>query len=362
LIRKYLNNLSSRLLDAGQRQKVICLYTYFIMGAIALVMTIINILTDVGALTIATAIFTLLCIFDILLAFGTRMTLWVSMALFAIEIMVLFGYFVISGNPAGFSILWFTLIPPISMIFYGKRLGTVYSFLMLGVLIFFLRTDLGWSLLLKEAQEGYGEVFRLRFPVLFVGSIAIAYVLKLIDEIAFTKVIEMQSMFEDIAIHDPLTSVYNREGVKRSLMANDKFTSAQHVGVAMLDVDHFKTINDSHGHDAGDYILQKLASLLESELEAIVCRWGGDEFAFVYADTDVTKEIAENFCKLVSEYEFVFEGERIPVTISMGVYETKYFEPRQISKYISRADRMLYQAKNTGRDKVMYAQNLQEND
>ena len=126
----------------------------------------------------------------------------------------------------------------------------------------------------------------------------------------------------------------------------------------MLDIDHFKRINDSYGHAAGDAVLSQLADILKraSRAEDMVFRYGGEEFAAVLTNAPlrIALQIGERFRTLVEKATFEWEGQKIPVTLSVGVAIASARETDSLA-LIQTADSALYQAKERGRNRVVAA-------
>lgn len=170
-----------------------------------------------------------------------------------------------------------------------------------------------------------------------------------------------QLYYEEIyrmAIIDGLTSIYNKryfvEFVEREMARCRRYDRP--LTLIMFDLDHFKSINDEHGHLAGDYVLRRLATLIaETNIRKEECfaRYGGEEFAIVLPDTAPERGVilAEKIRAAIEAEVFKFEGNVIPVTISMGVahFDASYEEP---SAFIAAADEKLYAAKREGRNRV----------
>ncbi len=167
-----------------------------------------------------------------------------------------------------------------------------------------------------------------------------------------------RELFE-AATTDPLTRIPNRRSfVERALgelaCARRKNLYAHAI---MCDVDHFKKVNDTWGHQAGDMILRSIAQIFsrnkrESDLFA---RYGGEEFVFLLTEMsrpDALKS-AERLRKTVESYRFSFEDKTIPVTISLGVASFKGKEIPTIDAMIAAADKHLYYAKDLGRNRVV---------
>jgi diguanylate cyclase (GGDEF)-like protein len=124
----------------------------------------------------------------------------------------------------------------------------------------------------------------------------------------------------------------------------------------MFDIDHFKRINDEHGHLAGDYVLKRMAGLINAKnirKEECFARYGGEEFAIVLPDTPKHNGaiLAEKIRQMVEETKFEFETNIIPVTISMGVTDLQKGDT--VDAFIGRADGKLYEGKQGGRNRVV---------
>lgn len=160
-----------------------------------------------------------------------------------------------------------------------------------------------------------------------------------------------------MTIIDGLTGVFNKRYFLEAL--EKEMSRAQRYGrplsILMFDIDHFKRVNDNYGHLAGDYVLQALARLISTRArrEEIFARYGGEEFVILLPETqnDGAMELAEQLRKRVASYTFVFEGEEIPVTVSIGV-ATIQGDGISETELIRRADEKLYQAKAEGRNCV----------
>jgi diguanylate cyclase (GGDEF)-like protein len=151
---------------------------------------------------------------------------------------------------------------------------------------------------------------------------------------------------------DPLTGALNRRGLELFLPDDPAFS------VLMVDIDHFKKVNDTFGHAVGDEVLKQVSCLLSRSLrtgDAIV-RYGGEEFLVILAEVGISiaAKVGERARQNVAEHPFKVSGQEISVTISVGVAERRNDEDRDT--LISRADTALYKAKQAGRNKVEIAE------
>ena len=159
---------------------------------------------------------------------------------------------------------------------------------------------------------------------------------------------------------DALTQLYNRGALDLQLerTASVSFFSGTSACILMVDVDHFKHINDTFGHPAGDAVLQQLANRLVSTFPRktdFIARYGGEEFCVLLqgAGYELSQRLGERFLDAVRGKEFHYQDTRIPVTVSVGVAELMPGET--VHSWIERADRALYQAKDGGRDRLCLA-------
>lgn len=161
-----------------------------------------------------------------------------------------------------------------------------------------------------------------------------------------------------LTINDGLTQIPNKrylmDFLERELARAKRHDRPLHL--AMLDLDHFKSINDEFGHVAGDGILRGVAQILQDEVrrDELAARFGGEEFTIVLPETSLDEAIA--FCERVREsiarHAFTDNGKAINVTVSVGLSGVERgFDAEQ---FIAAADRELYRAKESGRDRVMY--------
>jgi diguanylate cyclase (GGDEF)-like protein len=169
-----------------------------------------------------------------------------------------------------------------------------------------------------------------------------------------------QSYYEEIyrmTIIDGLTEAFNKryfmEYLERELARCGRY--GRPLSLVMFDIDHFKRINDDHGHLTGDYVLKELARRVRGEVRAgeVFARYGGDEFAMILpeASHEAAVTLAERIRNLVRQKAFQFEEDQLDVSISLGVATTNVeLESRA---FIKQADESLYKAKRAGRDRVV---------
>jgi two-component system cell cycle response regulator len=156
---------------------------------------------------------------------------------------------------------------------------------------------------------------------------------------------------------DGLTQIHNRryfdEQLDRELSRSRRYERV--LSLVMMDIDHFKQINDEHGHLAGDYVLKQLASTVRMRIrrEDVFARYGGEEFGILLPEIDLkgARMFAEKVRQIVQKQNFMFDKSVIPVTVSLGV-ATLLSEHREAADLVRAADEKLYEAKSTGRNRV----------
>ncbi len=161
----------------------------------------------------------------------------------------------------------------------------------------------------------------------------------------------------DLAIHDDLTQAYNRRHMFERLQYEKAAADRDGSGfsIAIFDLDHFKEVNDTYGHQKGDDVLKFLIQAVKHEIRKIDCvaRYGGEEFVVIMSRTAAkgAKECAQRIQKTIAEMKFPGFPASFGITLSIGL---TIYQPREsIDQIIARADRALYQAKAEGRNRVV---------
>jgi diguanylate cyclase len=163
----------------------------------------------------------------------------------------------------------------------------------------------------------------------------------------------------EFATRDSLTGLSNRRNLLS--LAEHEIARARRTGepiaLVIADIDHFKQINDQHGHEAGDHVLSRVGALLMQLCRGqdIVARWGGEEFLLLLPATDIAAAttLAERIRESVASAAIDHAGKRVSFTLSLGVAVLSLDE--ELSTAIARADSLLYQSKAQGRDRVTVA-------
>lgn len=157
--------------------------------------------------------------------------------------------------------------------------------------------------------------------------------------------------------YDPLLQIYNRDYVDRVLTERSNLPTRPPFAVMMIDIDHFKDVNDTHGHQAGDRVLFTVAQTVQKLVvpEGVVCRYGGEELVVFFpglSGRDIVP-LAKRLCTALETTETVWRRQRIGVTVSIGLSDRKF--PRQsVAQVVQAADKALYIAKENGRNQVRF--------
>jgi len=168
---------------------------------------------------------------------------------------------------------------------------------------------------------------------------------------------EYHRQLRNMAVKDGLTRIHNRRYFTE--MAEKEFDYARRydadLSLILFDIDHFKKLNDTHGHAAGDYVLREMASTLEQTVREydVFARYGGEEFVFLLRGSalETSVAIADRLRQIVSDCEFLYEEHNLHVTISVGV--AAYSGGDEVTDHeqlTELADKMLYEAKHAGRN------------
>ncbi len=162
----------------------------------------------------------------------------------------------------------------------------------------------------------------------------------------------------EMSIKDGLTGLYNRryfmEALEKEVSRAKRYKTC--LVLCMMDLDHFKKINDTLGHQAGDMVLSEFGKILKETIRQsdLLCRYGGEEFAVILPDTDIKKAVSacERFREMLAELIFEFNSSQFKITVSIGVASLSKSKVKSFDELVRMADQALYQAKKRGRNRV----------
>ncbi|NVK72270.1 MAG: GGDEF domain-containing protein [Oceanospirillaceae bacterium] len=182
--------------------------------------------------------------------------------------------------------------------------------------------------------------------------------------IAQNKLNHTNKKLEHLSTKDPLTGLFNRRYLESSLKSEFnlvkrrtfKECSSYNSALVLIDIDHFKNINDTYGHSAGDKVLQDLSSLLTESFRAtdIICRWGGEEFCILMKGVDENNFLSRltDLLESVGRTNFSFQEMDISITVSVGTALLSGFTLDSIDELVVATDKALYISKESGRNQV----------
>lgn len=176
-----------------------------------------------------------------------------------------------------------------------------------------------------------------------------------------TETVNFEQKLMALNMIDALTGVNNRRSLETHLKEElERHKRYGHpLSLIMFDIDHFKHVNDTYGHQCGDYVLQMIAELIVSSIrsEDILARYGGEEFCCILPETPIAAAmvLAERFRKKIADHVFEYEKDRIRVTISLGVSAMSP-KIKTCDMLLKNADDGLYTAKNRGRNQMEVVQ------
>lgn len=345
-INRKINNIISRIgaviLDTDKRELFMFKVLNIVLGMVSLLMTVVNIITKFNALMISTLAFTVVSFINFGLTHCGKKVIKIARYAFVAEMIALFTFFLISGEPEGFSPFWTCLLPACGFMIFSMAEALIADGIMLLIIIFFCWTPLGRGLLLFD----YTDSFLLRFPLMYIGFLSVGILLSMI-------LTHTQNSYHSLSSHDVLTGALNRTGFIEDVKLEevDSYT----VGFMILDLDNFKDVNDTYGHFVGDEVLcYAMRKIEEASSGCAVCRWGGEEFAVFVKNGEDTQILAKSIVKALDSDDFVSkDGIKIHQTISCGAVETKLkgFDRTLIAGV---ADNCLYEAKEQGRNRVVF--------
>lgn len=215
--------------------------------------------------------------------------------------------------------------------------------------------ELKWYLFVEQNEEVALAGIRHTLYVNLAISLVVTLVVLFLTHLVLSR---YQHRIENMASTDKLTGLLNRHAFTiliDKLVAENRRVR-QPISMLLADIDHFKDINDRHGHHTGDRVLKGVAGMLQAGLREsdIAVRWGGEEFLLVLraCDHDEARRIAETLRQRIAATPIEIDGQHIAVTVSFGVSEYDDEFPVQT---VDRADRALYAAKRGGRNRVEVA-------
>lgn len=310
------------------QKTITCIILAFVAGTL----TLLNIHKHFTFMTITTSILTIgLLIAALLCGYWKRADL--ATILVAILGIFIFTYYAISGANDGFAILWITMVPLISMLWMGFRIGFLTSLYFQVLLIVIFHTGLR-----ERMGVFYTEIFMTRFPLLYMGTF-------MVSTWIFFQKLKMQMLSDTIGRKDSLTLIDNRLGydLKISTLFQEELIS--YVQIVVFDVNRLKYVNDKYGHKAGDEIIISVSKIIKKVFYDydIFARVGGDEFILVSVGKPFNFEERK---KQLKEAAKKWKGEwSSELSISCGYSQGQNVTEEEYGKLLQVADNEMYKDK-----------------
>ena len=335
--------------DSYARRKNMRMLIYLLLAVVSTVMSIVNIITGVKTLLAFTASFAVLCLLNFFLTYKDEKGEKIASILFIFELFILFSYFLITGGTDNFSVIWLLLLPTLGLYFFGIKLGSALcAFLLVEMVLLFHVPSL------MQICTDYGGTFRARFPIVFISAYIVSLGMEYIRNATQQQLYELRQKYELLSKSDRLTELPNRNALDE--MVTGFLENHRTIGMLEIDIDDFKMVNDTYGHDIGDYVLVEMANVLLTfaNRETTVFRWGGEEFVIICEKPQEANELAEKVVLKVREHIFdsLPEG-RNHLTVSVGSAVGTVTNKESFDKLFCTADRRLYKAKETGKNKAV---------
>lgn len=214
-------------------------------------------------------------------------------------------------------------------------------------------SEFGWYLIVEQINDPSSEQIETALIINVLVSVAMSLVVLLLAHLTLRG---YQRRLENMATKDKLTGTASRQVFELLFSRVIKMAARRNTptSLMLIDIDHFKQVNDNYGHQRGDEALRACAQLIKQHIRDvdILCRWGGEEFLLVFENCHLSRaiKIAENIRYEISHHTFQFADESLRLTVSAGVAE--YRRDESMKDVIARCDRALYSAKHAGRDQV----------
>ena len=270
---------------------------------------------------------------------------------FGLISLCLAGYFLWTGGAEGAGFVWLYTLPVVSAMVVKLKYTLFFDFLLTAMLGIFMFTPLH-----SHLPYQYSEHLRTVIPVSVLFVILCSFAAESARSRTQRQLSEVSEKLKNSAFTDPLTGTYNR----RALLSHfgDLRSDGFGFSFAMLDLDHFKRINDNYGHDTGDKVLCHIVGLIRETIpeDADLYRWGGEEFLLVLRTSD-SDELAETLDKLRRKTEIYplvsEEGSFSDIYMTMSIGSICPSESLSVEKCINLADAGLCRAKEEGRNRVV---------
>lgn len=334
---------SARTLAKPYRKAVLKVLLFLTISA-GLVFTSLNLAEGRWPLALAEIGMILFAVFVLFAIRNTdRIERWALIFLVPFCLTMLFSMMLPTSSVTVFA--WVLIIPILAHLLLGRHLGLLVSCVFMAAV-----AVLYW--LKHQGQPAVLEPIPLANTVLVgVSVLAFSHVYELTRERSELTLLEL-------AQTDALTGLPNRIRLKEVFERERRRAIREQIpfSLIVIDLDHFKTINDDYGHEAGDQLLRHVADMLRQCLRAsdLPARLGGEEFGVLLANTDATQavEVSEKIRSQIESMEVMFDGQKLSVTLSGGIAELGP-DGDDLRSLLREADSRMYLAKASGRNKIV---------
>ncbi len=275
-----------------------------------------------------------------------------AIKLFAYTLFLFIALLVFLVPIQSYGLIWSLIIPLNAFFILSEQEALFHSilfFFYFSIVIFFLRTDI-------TTQE-----ISLNLLISYLSISTISYIFAKNNRLLHIKEEILIDRFEKLSSTDQLTHLYNRVKLKDLMQHEINFSNRYKIPlcIVLIDIDHFKYVNDTYGHKAGDEVLQEFAKFLVQNCRKadIIARWGGEEFLIILPKTSLEKAVLFskklNIAMQNHPFSYTFSN-----TCSIGV--SQYNTNDTLESLIERADKALYLAKNNGRNQTKDQNDLRD--
>lgn len=321
-----------------------------IVAIIVLVMSAVNLLTREFFAILPTAVFGVVCL---VVTFAIeRHPAWKRLLIIVelLALTALFAWFIVSGEPEGFSPIWICIVPPVALLLLGRWVGGVACLTLFIMMVFFMWTPWGRSLLAYD----YHESFLTRLPLVYTAAFWVSWFLEYVRETTQKQLLATQQTLRHLYRHDALTGIMNRHGFNEHIGEVARKEHTEGLALMFIDLDDFKQTNDVYGHPTGDTVLKELAETIRRVIGSAgeVSRWGGEEFAVLLHRSQGARDMAEAL-RAAAAAICIPCGEavvRVTVSIGLTVCDMRTID---VERLVTLTDVSLYQAKKGGKNRVV---------
>ncbi len=293
------------------------------------------------------------CVFALAWLRDKRRNPVVSQLVLGFTLAALSVYLLIFDGPKdGSAMVWVVVTPCTIVLCMGLRYSAITFACLYAIMLILFFTPLGEYRAVQLTSE-----LEIRILLVTLSSFSFVWFLEYARFKTNFALHAAAYNIEQSSLTDALTGLGNRRDFDRSLkwtMARTERSKIQY-SLAILDIDHFKRVNDTYGHSVGDDVLRHIANEVETQIRNAdrIFRWGGEEFTIIMPSTNMEKAVAgaERVRKHLEKTPFILGDEKLYLTVSMGIYSGTEVHDAAYPLHI--ADQCLYRAKSTGRNKVI---------